>query len=80
MDTHENALPGGEILLAGAPWRVLRPSEMWGYDKQRVFRRQVKRVFRQRNPFWVRSVVRHASPARYTDSCGAPLGPSGEDT
>lgn len=48
VDTHENALPGGVILLAGAPWRVLRPSEMWGHDKQRVFRRQVKRVFRQR--------------------------------
>ncbi len=37
VDTHENALPGGEILLAGALWRVLRPSEMWGHDKQRVF-------------------------------------------
>lgn len=48
VDTPENALPGGEILLVGAPWRVLRPSEVWGHDKQHVFRRQVKRVFRQR--------------------------------
>lgn len=48
VDTPENALLGGEISFAGALWRVLRPSEMWGHDKQRVFRRQVKRVFRQR--------------------------------
>ena len=32
------------------------------------------------NPFWVPSVVRHAPPTRYTDSCGAPLGPGGEET
>lgn len=33
VDTHENALPDGEILSAGAVWRVLTPSEMWGHDK-----------------------------------------------